>query len=86
VLPEVRPKTDFIITVVHLEDDEEKRVASAFPEIRLIIGGHNHDALGPIWLDKTLVAKTGVAGRNVGRVDLDFQGKKLSHIEAKLIP
>jgi 5'-nucleotidase / UDP-sugar diphosphatase len=86
VLPEVRQKTDFIVTLVHLEDDEEKRVASAFPEIRLIIGGHNHDALGPIWLDKTLVAKTGVAGRNVGRVDLDFQGKKLSHIEAKLIP
>src|SRR5262249_30364450 len=69
VLPEVRPKTDFIVTMVHLEDDEEKRLASAFPEIRLIIGGHNHDALGPIWLDKTLVAKTGVAGQNVGRVD-----------------
>src|SRR5262245_60787453 len=86
LLPEVRRKSDFIVAMVHLEDDEEKRVASAFPEIRLIIGGHNHDALGPIWLDKTLVAKTGVAGSNVGRVDLDFQGKQLSHIEAKLIP
>src|SRR6185295_10154569 len=70
LLPEVRKKSDFIIAMVHLEDEEEQRIASAFPEIRLIVGGHNHDALGPIWLDKTLVAKTGVSGRNVGRVDL----------------
>src|SRR5262249_45163848 len=75
-----------IIAMVHVEDAEEQRIASAFPEIRLIIGGHNHDALGPIWLEDTLVAKTGVSGQNVGRVDLDFQNKKLSHAEAKLIP
>lgn len=86
VLPEVRRRSDFIIAVAHLEDAEEKRLASAFPEIRLIIGGHNHEALGPIWLDKTLVAKTGVAGRNVGRVDLDFENKKLIRMEAQLIP
>src|SRR5215475_4526606 len=62
LLPEVRRKSDFLIAMVHLEDDEEKRLASAFPEIRLIIGGHNHDALGPIQLGTTLVAKTGVSG------------------------
>jgi len=86
LLPEVRAKSDFIIAMVHLSEAEEKRVASAFPEIRLIIGGHTHDVLGPIWLDKTLVAKTGVSGRNVGRVDLDFENKKLTHMEARLIP
>jgi 5'-nucleotidase / UDP-sugar diphosphatase len=86
LLPEVRMKSDFIIAMVHVEDAEEQRIASAFPEIRLIIGGHNHDALGPIWLNESLVAKTGVSGHNVGRVDLDFQDKKLSHAEAKLIP
>ncbi len=85
-LPELRPKSDFVIALVHLEADEEKRIASAFPEIRLIIGGHNHEALGPIWLNKTLVAKTGVAGHNVGRIDLQFENKKLSHMDARLIP
>src|SRR5262249_256162 len=55
VLPEVRNKSDFIIAMVHLEDDEEKRLASAFPEIRLIVGGHNHESLGPFWLGTTLV-------------------------------
>jgi 2',3'-cyclic-nucleotide 2'-phosphodiesterase (5'-nucleotidase family) len=86
VLPEVRPKSDFIVALAHLEDPEEKRIASAFPEIRLIIGGHNHEALGPIWLDRTLVAKTGVSGQNVGRVDLEFENKKLQRMDARLIP
>jgi 5'-nucleotidase/UDP-sugar diphosphatase len=86
LLPEIRRKADFIIAVVHLDDEEEKRLASAFPEIRLIIGGHNHEALGPIRLGNTLLAKTGVSGHNVGRVDLDFDNKKLSRMDAKLIP
>ena len=86
LLPEVRKRSDVIIATVHLEDEEEQRLASAFPEIRLIIGGHNHEALGPIRLGQTLVAKTGVAGRNVGRVDLEFQNKKLVQMDARLIP
>jgi 5'-nucleotidase/UDP-sugar diphosphatase len=86
LLPEVRKKSDFIIATVHLEDDEEQRLASAFPEIRLIIGGHNHSVLGPIRLGQTIVGKTGVGGQNVGRVDLDFQNKKLVRMDAKLIP
>src|SRR5439155_15168181 len=56
LLPEVRPKSDFIVAIVHLEDDEEQRVASAFPEIRLIVGGHNHVAFGPIHIGETLIA------------------------------
>ena len=86
LLPEVRKQSDFIIATAHLEDDEEQRLASAFPEIRLIIGGHNHETLGPIRLGQTLVVKTGVGGRNVGRVDLEFQDKKLLRMDAKLLP
>src|SRR2546428_8576612 len=86
LLPEVRPKSDFIVAIVHLEDDEEQRVASAFPEIRLIVGGHNHVAFGPIHIGETLIAKTGAFGQNVGRVDLDFQNKKVVRMDAKLIP
>jgi 2',3'-cyclic-nucleotide 2'-phosphodiesterase/3'-nucleotidase len=86
LLPEVRRKSDFIIATVHLENEEDMRIASAFPEIRLIIAGHVHDTLGPIWAGQTLIAKTGSIGQNVGRVDLDFSGKKLVHMEGKLIP
>src|SRR5262252_7326896 len=59
LLPEVRRQSDFIIATVHLEDEEDKRVASAFPEIRLIIAGHVHSTLGPVWVGETLIAKTG---------------------------
>ncbi len=86
VLPEVRRKSDFIILTAHLTTEEEKRIAEAFPEIRLIIGGHVHGVLGPFWLGTTMVAKTGSAGRFVGRVDLDFNGRSLAGMDGKLIP
>jgi 2',3'-cyclic-nucleotide 2'-phosphodiesterase/3'-nucleotidase len=86
LLPEVRKKSDFIVATVHLQDAEEQRLASAYPEIRLIIGGHNHFVVGPIWIGQTLVAKTGYNGQNAGRVDLEFQNKKLVRMDARLIP
>jgi len=86
LLPEIRKKSDFIIATVHLEDEEDQRLASAFPEIRLIIGGHNHLAVGPMWVGQTLIMKTGFIGRNVGRVDLEFRNKKLSGMQGDVIP
>ena len=86
VLPEVRAQSDVIIVTAHVTDAEEKRLAEAFPEIPLIIGGHNHTALGPIHVGKTLIVKTGSSGRNVGRVDLYFSGKSLGNVESRLIP
>lgn len=86
LMPEVRGKSDFIVVTAHLNDEEEKRIVAAFPDLRLIIGGHVHAALGPIWIGQTLIGKTGSVGRNVGRIDLDFEGKTLTHIEGKLIP
>jgi 5'-nucleotidase/UDP-sugar diphosphatase len=86
ILPEVRSKSDVIIATVHLEDAEEKRLASAFPEIRLFVGGHTHGVLGPYNVGDAVVVKTGSSGRNVGRVDLEFVSKKLTRIDAKLVP
>jgi 2',3'-cyclic-nucleotide 2'-phosphodiesterase (5'-nucleotidase family) len=85
-LPELRRSSDFIIATVHLEEAEERRLVTAFPEIRLFIGGHSHEQLGPVWLDQTLVVKTGSNGRNVGRVDLEFVAKNVTNMEARLIP
>src|SRR5438876_7885567 len=85
LLPEVRKRSDVIIATVHLEDEEEQRLASAFPEIRLIIGGHNHEALGQIRLGRTLVVETGVAGGRGGRVDLEFQDEKMVRMVDRLV-
>jgi 2',3'-cyclic-nucleotide 2'-phosphodiesterase (5'-nucleotidase family) len=86
VLPDVRSRADFVIVTAHLTEEEEKRVAQTFPEIRLIIGGHTHGILGPINLGQTLIAKTGSSGRNIGRVDLEFTGTRLTRMDATLIP
>jgi 2',3'-cyclic-nucleotide 2'-phosphodiesterase (5'-nucleotidase family) len=86
VLPALRRQSDFVVILGHIDDQEELRLARAFPEIRLIIGGHNHSALGPIRAGETLIAKTGNVGRNLGRIDLQFNGKTLVEIGAELLP
>lgn len=86
VVAELRNKSDFIIVTAHLNPAEEKRIADAFPNIRLIVGGHIHSALGPFSLGRTMVVKTGNAGRFVGRVDLVFAGRTLMKMDGQLIP
>jgi 2',3'-cyclic-nucleotide 2'-phosphodiesterase (5'-nucleotidase family) len=86
LLPVVRRRSDFIVATVHLDDDDDKRIAKAFPEIRLILGGHIHSTVGSSWVGQTLIAKTGSIGRNVGRVDLDFNGRKFARMSSKMIP
>ncbi len=86
ILPEVRAKSDVIILLCHVDGIEEKRLAAAFPEIRVIIGGHNHQVLGPFWIGETLVSKTGSAGRYVGRVDLEIVNNRVMTMKGRLIP
>jgi 2',3'-cyclic-nucleotide 2'-phosphodiesterase (5'-nucleotidase family) len=85
-LPEVRRVSDFIILVTHITASEERQIVAAFPEIRLIVGGHDQSVLGPVWLNQTMVTKTGSSGRNVGRVDLEFEGTSLKSITGNIIP
>ena len=86
LLPAVRRQSDFIVATVHLDDEDDKRIARAFPEIRLILGGHVHSTVGSSWVGETMIAKTGSNGRNVGRVDLDFSGTKYVRMSSKTIP
>ena len=86
LLPAVRRQSDFIVATVHLDDEDDKRIARAFPEIRLILGGHVHSTVGSSWVGETMIAKTGSNGRNVGRVDLDFSGTKFVRMSSKTIP
>lgn len=86
LLPVVRRQSDFIMATVHLEDEEDRRIASAFPEIRLIIAGHVHTTIGSTRVGQTLITKTGSSGRNVGRVDLEFINKKVVRMDSQFIP
>lgn len=35
-------KTDFIVAITHLSIDDDKKLAAAFPQLKLILGGHEH--------------------------------------------
>jgi len=40
---ELRPKVDVLIAVTHLAYEDDMKIAKAFPEIDMIIGGHEHE-------------------------------------------
>jgi 5'-nucleotidase len=86
ILPSLQKTSDFVIVLGHLAPPEELRVARAFPEIKLIISGHSHTELQqPIHESNALIVRTGSFGRFVGRVDLDFEDRKLKKLSTQLI-
>ncbi|MBI4474743.1 MAG: bifunctional metallophosphatase/5'-nucleotidase [Acidobacteria bacterium] len=86
-IPRVREQSDFIVLLTHLTRAEEERVARAFPEIRLMVGGHEDEALHqPVRIGQTTIVRTGRFGKYVGRVDLSFNAAALAGMETQLIP
>lgn len=39
----IEPKVDFVVLLSHLTKDDDRRMAERFPQIKLILGGHEHD-------------------------------------------
>ncbi len=86
-LPRLAAQTDFVIVLAHIRPDEELRVANAFPEVDLIIGGHSHRELRePIRVGETMIVQAGDYGRFVGRIDIDFEDTEVVGMTARLIP
>ena len=80
-------RVDFLIVLGHLTPAEEIRVAQAFPEIGLIIGGHSHQELTePIFVGETMIVRTGHYGQWIGRIDIEFQGTLARNMTYRLIP
>ncbi len=84
LLPRVRNRADAIILLANVTPEEEQRIARAFPEIRLIIGGHEESEL-PVRVGQTTIVGAGTFGKYVGKLDLTFIGGKLKGIDSRLI-
>lgn len=64
-------KPDLIILLSHLGLEEDKKIARAFPQVRLIIGGHSHLTLvTPIELNQSFIMQTGYHGHFLGKITL----------------
>jgi 5'-nucleotidase / UDP-sugar diphosphatase len=77
-------KVDTIVAVTHLTLAEDQALVDRFPEIDVVIGGHEHV---PITLtqNRTLITKAGAEAEYVARIDLTRRGTAIDrHFE--LVP
>jgi hypothetical protein len=71
VLKELRGKVDYIVLLSHQDKYLDREIARRFPEINLIVGGHDEETLvTPILTAATLRVGVGPAGDYVGVVHL----------------
>ena len=77
VLAELEGKVDFIVLLSHQDRSIDRKVAREFPQINLIVGGHDEKMITrPIRVGRTLILNAGVAGDYVGivRLAIDTSG------------
>jgi 5'-nucleotidase len=61
-----------IVAITHVPFTTDRALAQAFPEIDLIIGGHEHFLITAVE-NRTLISKAGADARTVARIDLTRQ-------------
>jgi len=80
---------DLLVILSHLGLNEDKELASKFPNIGIIIGGHSHTVLEkPLVENQTIICQAGCFGQYLGEltVDLDTEKKKIRNYDGRLIP
>jgi 2',3'-cyclic-nucleotide 2'-phosphodiesterase (5'-nucleotidase family) len=61
---------DTIVALTHLTFGEDRRLAERFPEITLVVGGHEHYPI-TAYENRTLISKSGSDAKQVARIDLN---------------
>jgi len=70
-LPVLRQQNvDVIVALTHLTYAEDRALAERFPEIDVIVGGHEHVPIASV-VGRTLISKAGTEARHVARIDLN---------------
>lgn len=80
---------DLTILVSHLGLTGEKNIASKFPNIDVIIGGHSHTILDkPLVENRTIICQAGHFGEYLGELtlNLDDATKKIQDFSGRIIP
>ena len=64
-----RERVDAIVVLTHLTFEQDRALAERFPEIDLIVGGHEHFPITAT-INRTLISKAGSDAKFVARIDL----------------
>jgi len=72
---DLKPKTDVVVALTHLDAADDKKLSAMLPEIPLIMGGHDHD--NQIYkIGKATVAKADANAKSVYIHTLRYDKKK----------
>lgn len=85
---ELTPKTDMILLLSHLGINEDEQIATDFPDVDVILGGHTHHLLeNGKKINNTLLCCAQKYGNYIGHVklDIDITSKTLLNSEANVI-
>jgi 5'-nucleotidase len=66
-----------IVAVTHLAFDDDRRLAQPFPQIDLVMGGHEHFPIATTE-NRTLISKAGSDARWVARIDVNRRAPLLA--------
>ncbi len=75
----LQDSVDFLVAITHLSIEDDRKLAAAFPQLRLLIGGHEHAASYDT-VGRVIIAKADANARTVyvHRLDYDRSAKQLA--------
>jgi 5'-nucleotidase len=80
-----REGVDVIVAITHLAFDDDRALAARFPQIDLIIGGHEHYPITATE-NRTLISKAGSDAKFVARIDVNRQPSGIVERFFELVP
>lgn len=77
-----------MILLSHMGVDADREIAAVMQgELALILGAHSHSLLPEgEWVGNVLIAQAGEYAQHLGRVDLEWDGRRLSPMRASILP
>lgn len=70
---EMNAKTDLVVVLGHLFDDEDEAVLRGLPDVDVLVGGHDHGGRDvELMIDGRIGVKLRPYGRELGRLDIAF--------------
>lgn len=85
VMPDLEAQSDFIVALAHTSLEGQKRLARAFPQIRVIVAGDPHEVRATRVGD-TLIVEAGSRAQWVGKVTIRLSGRHFQSATSEMIP